>query len=278
MTRLFFFCLLLPSILLAGCVNRTPATPPVTSTELTTALNNTEMRLSDNMAQLCQKWETLQSFESDQLQKIEKNQRQLDSKLNSIEEKLAEAPATRSVERTSTKLASCPPATPTNVNNTNNIGNKIVVGRVEWLWLEAVNRVYEARVDTGATTSSISALDITPFEKDGKRFVRFRVAPDDSDDSYEIEAPLVRYVRIRQASSSELDRRPVTALTVRMGKMTEVVEFTLTDRTQMNYPILLGREFLKDVAVVDVAKTNVQPKPEIVSGQSQPKAVSKTKK
>ena len=141
-----------------------------------------------------------------------------------------------------------------------------------------MNRVYEARIDTGAKTSSISALDITPFEKDGKRWVRFRLAPDDSDDSFEIEAPLVRYVKIRQASSNELDRRPVASLTVRLGKMTEVAEFTLTDRTQMSYPILLGREFLRDVAIVDVARENIQPKPAIVEGQPQLEAVSKTKK
>jgi len=75
-----------------------------------------------------------------------------------------------------------------------------------------------------------------------------------------------------------LDKRPVASLTVRLGKMTEVAEFTLNDRTQMTYPILLGREFLRDVAVVDVAKDNVQPKPEIVQNQPQAPSVSKTKK
>lgn len=277
MTRLLFPCLLFSTLLLSACINRAPATPPLTQTQLNTSLSNTELRLTDNLAQICEKLETQQDFQTEQLQDIEKNQRQLSSKLAAIEEQLEHKPSPAAQTTVSAKPAQCPPATATN-GSTNSIGSKIVVGRVEWLWLEAVNRVYEARVDTGATTSSISALDITPFEKDGKRFVRFKVAPDDTDDSYEIEAPLVRYVRIRQASSNELDRRPVTALTVRLGKMTEVAEFTLTDRTQMTYPILLGREFLKDVAVVDVAKKNIQPKPEIVSGQTQPKAVSKTKK
>jgi hypothetical protein len=232
------------------------------------------------MAQQCEKWQARQSLQSEQLQKIEKQQREIDNKLTSVEDKLDRKPsvvAAPTAAREATKAAACPPPSET-VAGVNNIGNKIVVGRVEWLWIEAVNRVYEARIDTGATTSSISALDITPFEKDGKRWVRFRLSPDDTDDSYEIEAPLVRYVRIRQASSQELDRRPVAALTVRLGKMTEVAEFTLTDRTQMSYPILLGREFLRDVAVVDVAKRNIQPKPEIVVGKEQPKPVSKTKK
>jgi hypothetical protein len=233
------------------------------------------------MAQMCHKLETQETFQTGQLQQIEKNQRQLESKLTLIDEKLDSVPTTSvsSVRvETESKPAACPPPAQTNSTNVNNIGNKLVVGRVEWLWIEAINRVYEARVDTGATTSSISAQDITPFEKDGKRWVRFKLEPDDSDDSFEIEAPLVRHVRIRQASSEELDRRPVAALTVRLGKMTEVAEFTLTDRSQMTYPILLGRSFLRDVAVVDVGKRTVQPKPTVVTGQVQPKAVSKTKK
>ncbi len=275
MVRLILPCFLVSTLLVSGCVNRTPPTPPLTQTQLSTALSDTETRLSDRMAMQCEKWEAQQTLQSDQLQQIEKNQRQLDQKLVLLDEKLDQRAKTTAAVAPAAKPAQCPPATTAQVNN---IGNKILVGRVEWLWIEAVNRVYEARVDTGATTSSISALDITPFEKDGKRWVRFRLTPDDSDDSFEVEAPLVRYVRIRQASSNELDRRPVAALTVRLGKMTEVTEFTLVDRTQMSYPILLGREFLRDVAVVDVAKKNIQPKPDIVPGQIQPKAVSKSKK
>lgn len=279
MLRPIAFCLLASTVLVSGCINRTPPTPTLTPTQLDTALSETETRLMQSMAQQCEKWQARQTLQSEQLQKIEKQQRELDNKLTSVEDKLDRKPVAAPVPTTATattKAAACPPPSET-VAGVNNIGNKIVVGRVEWLWIEAVNRVYEARIDTGATTSSISALDITPFEKDGKRWVRFRLSPDDTDDSYEIEAPLVRYVRIRQASAQELDRRPVAALTVRLGKMTEVAEFTLTDRTQMSYPILLGREFLRDVAVVDVAKRNIQPKPEIVPGQTQPQAVSKTK-
>lgn len=275
MLRLTLSCLLLCSLALSGCINRTPTPPPVTEAQLNGALSETEQHLSEAMQQQCAQWESMQSKHADQLQQIEKNQQQFDTQLAAISDKLDKKIVAAAQ---AAKPAECPAPQSTTSGSVNNIGNKIVVGRVEWLWIEPVNRVYEARVDTGATTSSISALDITPFEKDGKRWVRFRLAPDDSGESFEVEAPLVRYVRIRQASSEELDRRPVTALTVRLGKMTEVAEFTLTNRTQMGYPILLGREFLRDVAVVDVAKTNVQPKPDIVQGQPQPEAVSQSKK
>lgn len=275
MLRPIILSLFATTFLLNGCVPRTPATPPLTQPQLSAALSDTERRVLESLELQCKTWEARQQLQNEQLQKIEKQQREIDSKLSSVEEKLDRKPSYITTPVTSSaiaKTAECPPTA-----SVNSLDNKIIVGHIEWLWIEAINRVYEARVDTGATTSSISAQDITPFEKDGKRWVRFRLTPDDSDDSFEIEAPLVRYVRIRQASSQTLDRRPVAALTVRLGKMTEVAEFTLTDRTQMNYPILLGREFLRDVAVVDVARRHVQPKPEIVTGHTQPDAVSKTR-
>ncbi|WP_438971329.1 ATP-dependent zinc protease family protein [Methylophaga sp.] len=273
MIKTFFPLLMILSMLISGCINRTPPPPTVSPTQLNNALNETEMRLAKTMQQQCQAWEDQQQKNTEQFQKLQNNHQQIDEKLGTINQKLDKLP-TKQVVAAASKTAECPSMPTSN----NKLGNKMVVGQVEWLWIESLNRVYEARIDTGATTSSISALDITPFEKDGKRWVRFRMTPDDSDDSYEIEAPLVRYVKIRQASTDELDRRAVASLTIRMGNMTEIAEFTLTDRTQMSYPILLGREFLKDIAVVDVAKDNIQPKPEILKDLTQPKSVSKTNK
>ena len=62
-------------------------------------------------------------------------------------------------------------------------------------------------------------------------------------------------VSIRQASSEELERRVVIELDIRLGKQLQTTEFTLTDRTRMTYPVLLGRAFLMDLYVVDVAKS-----------------------
>ena len=75
-------------------------------------------------------------------------------------------------------------------------------------------------------------------------------------------ARVIRFARIRQASSETVDRRPVVALTIKVGDFTDTAEFTLADRSAMTYPILLGREFLRDIALIDVAKSYYQPKPE----------------
>jgi hypothetical protein len=40
-----------------------------------------------------------------------------------------------------------------------------------------------------------------------------------------------------------------------LGPLRQQTEFTLADRSEMTHPMLLGREFLQDIALVDVSKT-----------------------
>lgn len=143
-------------------------------------------------------------------------------------------------------------------------GDKVIVGAVEWLYLPALAQYLPGRIDSGATTSSLSATQMTPFERNEERWIRFTVTHDEIGGAVELEAPVVRYVRIRQASSDELERRAVVNLTVSLGKaLRQDTEFTLTDRRDMDYPLLLGREFLRDVTLIDVAQEFIHPKPPV---------------
>lgn len=138
---------------------------------------------------------------------------------------------------------------------------KAVVGRNEWAWFDLLGRNLKARVDTGALTSSLNAIDLQPFERDGRRWIRFRVPDQEHPDGGDVyETRLVRYVRIKQASADGMDRRPVVKLLVRVGELVDETEFTLNNREDMLYPVLLGRSFLRDVAIVDVSRVFVQPK------------------
>lgn len=141
------------------------------------------------------------------------------------------------------------------------VESKQVIGRNEWVWLDLLNRNLKARIDTGALSSSLNATELLPFERDGREWIRFRVPDEDHPDGGDLyEVPLVKYVRIRQASDADLERRPVVRLTVRLGDFVDAAEFNLTNREDMLYPILLGRNFLRDVALVDVAQKFTQPK------------------
>ncbi|CAH0529608.1 ATP-dependent zinc protease family protein [Vibrio hippocampi] len=137
---------------------------------------------------------------------------------------------------------------------------KLILGEEEFVSLVDFKITTKARIDTGATTSSLSAVDIVPFERDGKDWVKFKVKHKGIE-SKEISLPIKRWVKIKQSSSEESDKRPVIATVIKIGDMDSSTEFTLADRTHLSFPILLGRSFFRDVAVVDVAQKYVQPKP-----------------
>ena len=138
----------------------------------------------------------------------------------------------------------------------------VTLGSLEKVYIDVVKSYFIARVDTGAATSSINAVDMQKFERDGKKWVRFHVSDDEVavKDRKWIESPIVRHVKIRQASLEDLERRPVVELWVKIGSVHEKAQFTLTDRTQMDYPLLLGREFIQDVAFVDVSRDFIESK------------------
>ncbi|MDO6497386.1 ATP-dependent zinc protease family protein [Photobacterium sanguinicancri] len=142
---------------------------------------------------------------------------------------------------------------------------KAILGEEEWVWLDSVKSHFKARIDTGATTSSLNAVDLQVFERNGKEWVRFNLNHQLTDVIEEpeiFEAPILRWVKIRQSTSQEAVRRPVIEAWVQLGSLHEKAQFTLADRTQMTYPVLLGREFFKDIALVDVGKKYVQGKDE----------------
>jgi outer membrane murein-binding lipoprotein Lpp len=150
------------------------------------------------------------------------------------------------------------------------IGNKELLGRSEWVGLPSIGTYLQARIDSGADTSSLSARDITPFERDGDNWVKFKLAlePDDAvvdavRDKW-IEAPIERRVRVLQSNGEA--SRPVISLLMTLGPIREQVEFTLNDRRQLSYPVLLGRRFMMDIAVIDVAERYLHPRPEFPEG------------
>ncbi|GAL25428.1 hypothetical protein JCM19239_6348 [Vibrio variabilis] len=101
--------------------------------------------------------------------------------------------------------------------------------------LDALDKTFDARVDTGAVTSSLNASDIQAFERDGKQWVKFKLVDEkaEKESNRWIEAPVIRYVKIRQSTSDKMERRAVVELWIRVGKIHEKAQFTLADRSQM---------------------------------------------
>lgn len=132
--------------------------------------------------------------------------------------------------------------------------DKLMVGRIEKIRLTPPGRIFHARIDSGATTSSLDATDIETFERDEKEWVRFKIEDPEKDTFYTVEKPLSRHVRILQASVTEADRRPVVELQIQIGPIKVVEEFTLVDRKHLDHQVLIGRNILMDLMVVDVAR------------------------
>jgi hypothetical protein len=157
-------------------------------------------------------------------------------------------PQTRIVEKVVTVPAELPPMATT--------AGKMhlpIVGALEWATVEPVNLALEARIDTGAETSAIHAEDIQMVEKDGKRYVRFNLVNPENKEKIGMEERVRRKVLIKQPDA-EPDRRYVVELWISLGELRSLVEVTLSDRLDYEYPLLIGRNFLVDAVIVDVSR------------------------
>ncbi len=133
----------------------------------------------------------------------------------------------------------------------------------EWVSLAAVDIPWvKAKVDTGAQTSALHATGIVEFERDGAPWVSFTAHPwqlSDAD-AVEIELP-VHDRRTVRSSSGHSQERPVVLIEVSLVGRTVMAEFTLTDRDEMSFRMLIGREALRHGYVVDASASFLGGKP-----------------
>lgn len=133
------------------------------------------------------------------------------------------------------------------------IADKLIVGRVEYISLLPRKLHLKTKIDTGAKTSSLNAIDLTEFERDGKSWVRFAMIEPDTKKKIFFERPIVRKTKVKQLDS-DLQQRPTIRMSIVLGPIEEQIEFTLVDRSGYLYQVLIGRNFLRDRVVVDVSQ------------------------
>ncbi len=127
-----------------------------------------------------------------------------------------------------------------------------IVGAIEWVTIEPGDIRLEARMDTGAETTSIHAEDIQLVEKDGKRWVHFSLLDPATDEKISVEQRLRKKIRVKQSDGNK-QTRYVVQLWISIGKTRSLVDVTLSDREHMEYPMLIGRNMLVDTMIVDVS-------------------------
>ncbi|MEX0999705.1 MAG: RimK/LysX family protein [Thermodesulfobacteriota bacterium] len=121
-------------------------------------------------------------------------------------------------------------------------------------------RLYDvdAKIDTGAFTSAIHCHNIKITEKDGQKYVSFYLLdpthPDYNEKRFRV--PLHAKKRIKNSFGKSEERCIIKTLITLFGEKFEI-ELSLSDRSKMEYPVLLGRKLLKKGFVVDVSKSNL---------------------
>ncbi len=128
-----------------------------------------------------------------------------------------------------------------------------VIGAVEYVLLDEDGPLLKARIDTGATTSSIDYHEKEVFERDGESWVKFSLRERETDRIHTYERELIRKANLKRHKADPV-KRLVVKMHITIGEVERDIEVTLADRDDFDYPILIGRNFLRGKAVVDVSK------------------------
>ncbi|WP_162128113.1 30S ribosomal protein S6--L-glutamate ligase [Flavobacterium phycosphaerae] len=131
--------------------------------------------------------------------------------------------------------------------------NKIILGSEEWCSFPELGiPAIKARVDSGAKTSALHAINIAPFIKEGENWVKFDINPIQNNLKTVIhcEAKLIDK-RIVKSSSGFREQRYVIQTKLQIGNDSWEIEMTLTNRDSMGFRMLLGREAMSGRILVD---------------------------
>lgn len=132
-----------------------------------------------------------------------------------------------------------------------NAGERITIGEVEDVILIPWGVKLPARIDTGAATSSLDAREL----KIHGNIAEFKLPK--KYGGLKLRLEVLEWQNIRSADFRE--RRPVVEITFCMGPKLIRSNVTLNDRSTVKYPLIVGRNVLKENFVVDCTQTNCLP-------------------
>lgn len=130
---------------------------------------------------------------------------------------------------------------------------KKIVGTVELISILDLELYdLDAKIDTGADSS---ALHCDHIHIDENNFVHFHLL-DEVHESYhgkKIVMPLYKLKRVK-SSNGEIQERASIRVSVEFFSKKYKTVISLTNRSDMKYPMLIGRKFLANKFLVDVSK------------------------
>lgn len=127
------------------------------------------------------------------------------------------------------------------------------IGWREWVRLPELGiTAIKAKVDTGARTSALHAIDMHFERRRGAPVVRFKVHPLQRDAHFTIlaEAEVIEHRRVRSSGGHDT-LRPVIVTPLELLGQRWDIELTLVSRDAMGFRMLLGRQALRGRVAVD---------------------------
>lgn len=137
------------------------------------------------------------------------------------------------------------------------MAKKLIIGRCEWASFPEFNiGPVKVKTDTGARSSSIHAINIEEFDKDGEIWVRFTFVDDKNEDKHtEVEAPMWQQRTVRSSNGEKQTRYFIRTKIKFANNKVYPFKVSLTDRSDMRFPVLLGRRLLAGRFIVDVSES-----------------------
>lgn len=120
----------------------------------------------------------------------------------------------------------------------------------------------KAKIDTGARTSALHAYELSEFTRDGAEWVSFTVHPwqQNESDEVQVELPIFDRRTVKSSSGHAEERITVKIPLVLVGREIDA-EVTLTNRDEMGFRMLIGREALRQGFIVDPAASYLGGRP-----------------
>lgn len=123
----------------------------------------------------------------------------------------------------------------------------VIIGWREWVSFPDWNVPHlKAKVDTGARTSSLHVSEMVLYDRDDSKWARFVIHPwqGSDDDPVTVETPVLSVREVR-SSSGLSEQRPVILCKITVAGIILEAEITLTNRAEMGFRMLLGREAIR---------------------------------
>lgn len=131
---------------------------------------------------------------------------------------------------------------------------KTIYGYIESATIVDQSLTLPAKLDTGAKSSSLHAINIRRIKKAGKSYVKFNVPFRGKEIEFLCEYAGSVSIKAR-AHEAEHIMRPVVMMKIKLGTQEQLVRVNLTNRANFIYPLLLGRQAIVAFnGLVDPAK------------------------